>query len=279
MTHKNQHEKAKAFYQWHHQSSTSVLPNAWDAISAKMFEVSGFKAIGTTSAGIATSLGYKDGQHIPFEKMVEVIRTIASSVKIPVSADIEAGYGSTIDEVVENMRKVIDAGAVGINLEDGTGYSNEPLYDISYQIEKISAIKKLSDSLFINARTDTYWLNIGETTERLQETIQRIKAYEEAGADGVFIPGLNDPEVIKKLREAVNCPINLLASAETPSLEVLSSIGIERVSTGSGPFRASATLLKSISEEIMDHRSFETMTSGVLSYGEVADLIGNHSHD
>jgi len=158
MSSKEQSLKAKTFHRLHQQSSTFVLPNAWDVISAKMFEECGFKAIGTTSAGIAASLGYLDGQSIPLNKMVETIENIAKSVNVPVSADIEAGYGQTVEEVLETVKAVAAAGAIGINLEDGTGDPNRPIFDISSQEEKIAAIKELSESrnmpLFINARTD-----------------------------------------------------------------------------------------------------------------------------
>ncbi|OZU88655.1 dihydrouridine synthase [Virgibacillus indicus] len=283
MNHRNQYEKAKDFYQLHQQPTSFVLPNAWDAVSAKVFEESGFEAIGTTSAGIAASLGYDDGQNIPFEEMTTAIKNIATSVDIPVSADIEAGYGETISEIVDKMKKVTATGVVAINIEDGTGNSNQTLYDISFQQEKIAAIKELSDShkessLFINARTDTYWLNIGNPSEQFEETVKRIKSFVKAGADCIFVPGLNNREIIKNLRNEIACPINLLASPETPSLTELSRIGVERLSCGSGPFRSSVTLLKAISEEIINQQSFHRMTDGVLPYGEVTKLMGGNSN-
>ncbi|MGY4689125.1 isocitrate lyase/PEP mutase family protein [Salibacterium sp. K-3] len=278
MSQKNQSLKAYDFHHLHRRSSCFVLANAWDVISAKMFEENGFKAIGTTSAGIAASLGYKDGESIPLEKMIEVIKSITSSVNVPVSADIEAGYGETVKEVVETVKKMIAAGVVGINIEDGTGNPVQPLYDLSFQKEKIAAIKELSNtavdpSLFINARTDTYWLNVGDASTRFQETVKRAKEFEEAGADCIFVPGLTDLESIQHLREEISSPINLLAGPEMPSLTELSSIGIERLSCGSAPFRATVTLLKTLSEEIMDQQTFHHMTNDVMSYTKVADLV------
>ncbi|USK48060.1 isocitrate lyase/phosphoenolpyruvate mutase family protein [Bacillus sp. CMF12] len=270
--------KAEAFHRLHQQSSTFVLPNAWDVISAKMFEECGFKAIGTTSAGIAASLGYLDGQSIPLSKMVETIENIAKSVNVPVSADIEAGYGRTVEEVLETVKAVSAAGAIGINLEDGTGDPNRPIFEISSQVEKIAAIKEFSESrnmpLFINARTDLYWLNIGDSSTRLQEAVKRAKAYQDAGADCIFIPGLTDRKIIKKIREEISCPINLLVDAEMPSLSELSEIGIERLSCGSGPFRATLTYLRSIGEEIVNNQTFHHMTNGnVLSYRRLTEFI------
>ncbi|UOQ43750.1 isocitrate lyase/phosphoenolpyruvate mutase family protein [Halobacillus salinarum] len=278
MRNKDRALKVENFHQLHRQSSTFVLPNAWDAVSAKMFEESGFTAIGTTSAGIAAALGFKDGENIPLQKMIDVISSIVDSVNIPVSADIESGYGGNVKEVVETARKIIESGAVGINIEDGTGNPDRPLCDLSLQMEKIAAIKRLSDSkedgtLFINARTDTYWLNIGDPSTRLAETIKRAKWFEESGADCIFIPGLFDREIIQNLRKEISCPINLLAGSEIPSLPELSNIGIERLSCGSGPFRATVTLLKTISDEIMNQQTFHRMTDGVLSYEKVSKII------
>ncbi|MEN1970064.1 isocitrate lyase/phosphoenolpyruvate mutase family protein [Lentibacillus sp. N15] len=270
--------KAQQFHQLHQRSSTFVLPNAWDVISARVFEECGFEAIGTTSAGISVSLGYTDGQNIPADKMIEVIKSIADSVNIPVTADIEAGYGKTIEEVLETVRKVIDTGAVGINIEDGTGDHSQPLYDLFYQKERIAAIRELSNdtkdtSIFINARTDTYWFNIGDASTRLHETIKRAKAFEDAGADCIFVPGLHDPKIISHLREEISSPINLLASPKMPSFAELASFGIKRLSCGSGPFRATVTLLKTISEEITNQRSFRHMMDDVMPYSKVVDLM------
>lgn len=269
--------KAERFCALHKGQNTMILPNAWDVISAKMFEECGCKAIGTTSAGIAMSLGYPDGQEIPFETMLSVIKNMVNSVDVPVSADIESGYCKTTKEILHTIDQVISAGVVGINLEDGTGDINSPIYDPILQQEKISAIREHCDSigfpLFINARTDIFWLNLGEPESRIDEAIHRVKLYEEAGADCVFVPALKDKEEIQKLRKAVNCPINLLAVPGLPSLQELSEIEIERVSTGSSPFRASVSLLKQIGDEIVNQRTFNKMIDDVLSYGEVSGLV------
>ncbi|MBM7644585.1 2-methylisocitrate lyase-like PEP mutase family enzyme [Scopulibacillus daqui] len=270
-------QKAEKFFQLHQRNSIFVLPNAWDAMSAKMFEGCGFEAIGTTSAGIAASLGFRDGQNMTFEQMIESISHIASSVNVPVSADIESGYGSTINEVLNHVKKVIEAGAVGINIEDGTGDPAHPIFDASVQKEKIKAIKEFSNSndmpLFINARIDMYWLNIGDDSQRYKETIKRAQAYQEAGADCIFIPGLDDLEIIRSLRELISCPINLLVSPKLPSIAELSKMGIERVSCGSAPFRSTVTLLKKISEEIIDEGTFHLLTDDVIPYRKINDLI------
>lgn len=277
MSDQNRSINFHTFQQLHSQSSTFVLPNAWDASSARIFQKSGFKAIGTTSAGMAISLGYSDGENLPFEKLIEALKTIVNSVDVPVSADIESGYGTSIEEVVENVRQIILTGVVGINLEDGTGNPEDPIFDVSFQAEKITAIKKLSRSLhmplFINARTDLYWLNIGDSVHRLQSAINRAKAYQNAGADCIFIPGVKNIDTIEKLRQEISCPINMLAGSDTPSLNRLSEIGIERVSSGSAPFRATITLLRKISEDIINLGNFQLMIDDVITYNDVVELI------
>src|SRR5699024_7430497 len=202
------------FRQLHEQQATFILPNAWDVISAVMFEQCGFKALGTTSAGIATSLGYKDGEHIRFEEMLIAVKRIVSSVNIPVTVDIETGYGETTTEIIENIKRIIKTGAVGINLEDGTGNASDPLHDLDAQVEKITAIKQLSEEnpVFLNARTDTYWLNVGDEEMKFTETVKRANAFERAGADCIFIPGLTDESTIERVRKEISVPINLLAA-------------------------------------------------------------------
>lgn len=267
----------QTFKELHQQSSTFVLPNAWDASSAKVFQESGFKAIGTTSAGIAMSLGYLDGENLPFEKMLEVIKMIVDSVNVPVSADIEAGYGESVEEVVENVRKIILAGAVGINLEDGTGNPDNPILDASLHAQKIAAIKELSQSmnrpLFVNARTDLYWLNIGDSEYQLHSAIDRAKAYQQAGADCIFIPGVTNLDTIEKLRQEISAPMNLLVGPNMPTLNQLSEIGIERVSTGSAPFRSTITLLRKISQNAINHGHFHQLTDDVITYSDVTKLL------
>lgn len=280
---KNQSSKAQHFFQLHKRSSTFVLPNAWDVISAKVFEESGYEAIGTTSAGIAASLGYQDGQNLPLHKLIETIEAIVRSINIPVSADIEAGYGSTVEEVVETVKKVLTAGAIGVNLEDATGNPKDPIFECTLQMEKIAAIRQFAESqegaqLFINARTDLYWLDIGDTETRFHQAVTRAKAYQEAGADCIFIPGLNHIGDIQRFRNEISCPINLLASSKMPSLTDLSKVGIERISCGSGPFRATVNLLRAISDEIINEQTFYHMTKDEIPYIDITALMENNSN-
>jgi 2-methylisocitrate lyase-like PEP mutase family enzyme len=253
-----------------------ILPNAWNAISAKILEECGFKAIGTTSAGIAASSGYQD-RTIPFQTAVATIEQIIKAVDVPVTVDMEDGYGESIQEILQNVRQMISIGATGINLEDSTMDSKDPLYDISVQQKKIAAIKELCIKegipIFLNARTDLYWCKIGDPSLRIHKTIKRAKAYEKAGADGIFVPGISSIEEIQLLRSEISCPINLLAAANTPSVSKLKEIGIQRVSCGSAPFRATMTFLKNAGEKLLNHENFLPITSDVLSYQEVDHLF------
>ncbi|MCY8003481.1 isocitrate lyase/phosphoenolpyruvate mutase family protein [Bacillus haynesii] len=268
--------KYKAFLDLHHQSGPFVLPNAWDAASAKAFQNCGFKAVGTTSAGIAMSLGYPDGEHLPFETLLSVLKTITDAVDIPVSADLEAGYGQSPETVAENVKKAAAAGVVGINIEDGTKDPCRPLCDATLMEEKITAVKNLNLPVLINARTDVYWLNADDPGSRLQTAVRRANRYRQAGADCIFIPGADDTGTIAGLRKGISGPLNVLAGSNTPSLQILSELGIERISCGSAPFRAALSLVKKIGEDIIRRGTFNHMTDGVLSYGEAADWISLH---
>ncbi|MBJ9987408.1 isocitrate lyase/PEP mutase family protein [Paenibacillus sp. S28] len=265
--------KAIDFKELHTQ--TFLLPNAWDAASAKVFEQCGFKAVGTTSAGIAAAHGYTD-RSIPFDTMLAAVREIVQAVSIPVTVDMEDGYGSTPEEVANSVRQVIESGAIGINLEDSMMNPQDGLYDISEQRQKIAAIRqsinRLGIPVFINARTDPYWIQKGTSADMLEETLKRTKAYREAGADGVFVPGVTDIAAIRILRKEIGGPVNLLAGDGMPSLHELQSLGIERISTGSGPFRAVISMLHRIGGDMLEHGSFERMTSNVLTYDDLLQL-------
>jgi 2-methylisocitrate lyase-like PEP mutase family enzyme len=172
-----QRNRAVAFRDLHKRSEILVLPNAWDVASARIFEEAGFPAIGTTSAGIAASLGYPDGQRISRDEMVQVVGRIAAAVKVPVSVDIEAGFGDRVEDVTKTVLAVLKTGAVGINLEDTPGNAGSPLVELPRQLEKISAARQAALSagipLVLNARTDVYWLAVGDPEKRFELAVQR----------------------------------------------------------------------------------------------------------
>jgi 2-methylisocitrate lyase-like PEP mutase family enzyme len=271
----SQKDLAEDFLNLHKTPPLFVLANAWDVASARIFELAGFKAIGTTSAGIAATLGYPDGQKITVHETAEVIRRMARLVKLPISADIEAGYALTVEGVIESVRIVIEAGAVGINLEDSTGDSQQPLFDIEFQKEKITAIREMAQSpgihLVINARTDAYMLSKDEETLRLSKAVERGNAYKDAGADCIFVPDLGDMTItsMKSLIDAIDAPINIIAGPNTPSVGELEEIGVRRVSLGPRHQRATFALLRRIAEEIMEKGTFTGLITEGFSYADV----------
>lgn len=248
--------KAKALLDLHHAAHILVLPNAWDAASARIFEEAGFPAVATTSGGVANSLGYSDGENIPREEMLDAVRRIAAAVSVPVSADMEAGYADSASGVAETASAVLAAGAVGMNFEDGTRNPAKPLAALELQIEKIRAIRQAANSLgvhlVLNARTDVFLAQVGEPASRAGEAIRRASAYRVAGADCLFVPGVADPEIISMLVRSIQGPVNILAGPATPPAPELERLGVARLSTGSGPMRAALTTTREIARVLRE---------------------------
>jgi 2-methylisocitrate lyase-like PEP mutase family enzyme len=243
---------------------TLALPNAWDVASARIFERAGFPALATTSAGVAFSLGYPDIQRISRSEMIEVVARIVRSVKIPVTADVEAGY----DDPVQTARDVWSAGAVGMNLEDTLGDGN--LLD---NAARVRAIRAAVPGMVINARTDLLWLKIGDESTRLDRAIELLNSYLEAGADCVFAPGVRDRETIAKLVKGIRGPLNVLGSTGSPTIAEMKSLGVARVSVGSGPMRATMGLTDRIARELHDHGAYESMLAGAIPYDDCNRLF------
>jgi len=274
---RRQAEKAEQFRKLHHGPRMLLLPNAWDVASACILEECGHPAIATTSAGIAYSLGYPDGQRISRDEMLGMAGRIARAVNIPVTADLEAGYGTTVKDMVETVKAAIAAGIIGMNLEDVTGDDESSQVDISLQMEKIRAIRKAAAELgvpfVLNARTDIYLMPIGPEATRFERTVERLRAYRDAGADCLFVPGLYDRETIAKLVDALKAPLNILASPSNPPLVELEKIGVARVSAGSGVMRAAMGLVQRIGKEILEARSFDTMFNGATPYIDLKRMM------
>jgi 2-methylisocitrate lyase-like PEP mutase family enzyme len=258
--------KVEILRQLHQGPPILVLPNAWDVASARIFEAAGFPAIATTSAGIANSLGYPDVERIPRDEMIWMVRRIARSVSVPVTADVEAGYG----DPVGTARAVLDAGAVGMNLEDSS--IDGSLADLAAQVRMIQQIHAAAD-IVINARTDVYLFGVGDEATRFERTVERLNAFHKAGADSLFVPGVRDPETIGRLAKAVHGPINILATSGAPSIAELERLGVRRVSVGSGPMRASMGLTQRIAKELKEHGTFASMTEGAMPYLEANQLF------
>jgi 2-methylisocitrate lyase-like PEP mutase family enzyme len=274
---RTQNENAAAFRRLHDGSRVLVLPNAWDAASARIFEEAGFAAVGTTSAGIAWSLGYPDGEKVTKGEMVEATRRIARSVDVPVTADIEGGYGRTADEVFLTVEAVILASAIGVNLEDGTGDPGEPLRNLPEQVERIRAVREAASSagveIVLNARTDVYLLAVGEEHERLAHAVERANTYREAGADCLFVPGVGDPETVGVLSREIAGPLNVLAGPSTPPVAELEALGVARLSVGPGPARAALGLMRRIAEELRGTGTYTTLTDNAIPYAEIDELM------
>jgi 2-methylisocitrate lyase-like PEP mutase family enzyme len=253
-----------------------VLPNAWDAASARLVEAEGFPAIATTSAGVAAALGYPDGGVVPANEMIAAIARIARSVKVPVTADIEHAYGATPDSVADVVLKVIAAGAVGINVEDYVPGAAD-LEPLALQVDKIKAIIKASTTagvrIVINARTDGFLRGYGAAQARLGIAIERGKAFLEAGADCVFIPGVRDAPTIAALATGIGGPINVLAVEGSPSIRELEAMGVARVSLGSGPMRAALAVLRDIARELKGTGTYSAFTKHAMTFNEVNDLM------
>jgi len=268
-------EKAEEFRSLHHAKKILVLPNAWDVPSARVFEDAGFPAIATSSAALAVSIGYPDGEKIGKEELFSVVRKIVGVLNIPLSVDIESGFGATIDSLSDTIRRVIESGAVGINIEDISDFEKKTLLPVEKQVERIRAVKSVSDSLdiplLINARTDAYRFGAGDEKARLDEAIRRERAYEAAGADCLYPIGLTDRESILTFVKAVNKPMNVMARKGLPTITELQALGVKRLSLGPGPMYATMGLLRKIAQELKKG-TFETLLTGAISFDELNAL-------
>lgn len=273
---KQQKEKAAAFRALHSGKKILVLPNAWDVASARIIEDAGFPAIATTSGGIAFSLGYPDGQKISRDEMLAAIARIARGVKVPVTADVESGYGDTPEDMARSVRAVIESGAVGINLEDDAHNADHPLVELSLQLEKIHAVQEAAAAqkvaLVLNARTDMYLLQVGDPAKRYDEALRCLSAFRDAGADCVFLPGLSDAATIGRLVSDLKCPVNILAGPGSPSVPELQRLGVARVSLGSGAMRATLGHLVRIAKELTTAGTYESLKDSV-PYARLNDLL------
>ena len=277
MSTQQQAQKAEQLRKLHHGPRILTLPNAWDVASARVVEELGYPAIATTSAGVAFALGYPDGQQISRDEMLDMVSRIANAVRVPVTADMEAGYGTTVDDMADTAKAIVAAGAVGLNLEDVTGPDASSHVDSNLQVEKIRTIRKVSASLgvslVINARTDIYLMPIGPEETRFERTVQRLRAYREAGADCLFAPGLRDADTIAKLVKALDAPLNILVNAGSPSLKELEKMGVARASTGSAAMRATLGLLRRVGKELLDTGTFNSGLDGAIPFAEVNKLL------
>ena len=258
--------KAEQLRTLHHGPEVLVLPNAWDCASARIFEELSFPAIATTSAGVAFSLGYPDGQNIPAKEMLAAVARIARSVDVPVTADLEGGY----EDIAETAAALLESGAAGLNLEDILGHGR--LASIDEQVSRIAAVRR-SGPVVINARTDLYLMQIGDAVTRFDRACERLKAYRDAGADCLFIPGIAREDLIARFVETLQFPINILAVAGTPPIARLKELGVARVSVGSGMMRSAMGHTRRIAEALKNTGQFDQMIEGSIPFVEANALF------
>jgi 2-methylisocitrate lyase-like PEP mutase family enzyme len=266
-------QKAERLRALHHGGRILVLPNIWDPGGARMMEWLGFPAVATASASVAYSLGYDDCQQITLDAMVDVVGRVASAVQVPVTADMEWGYAEQPRDVAENMRRVLHAGAVGINLEDSIR-EGEVLFPIDFQCARIRAVREMAQQegvpLFINARTDVFWPRVpGTDAEKLEEGIRRARAYLEAGGDCFYPIILGDLEALKRIHEAIRAPINVLAPTSQATLKELEEAGMARVSLGPALMWASLTVMRNIAQGLQNYASFDPFTRDMISPDDI----------
>ncbi len=262
-----QKDKAELFLKYHQDKEILVLLNSWDIGSSKLVEACGYKAIATTSMGIAASLGYPDCQIITLSEMVDAITGIVNGVQVPVTVDIEAGYGNNLTEIVDSVKKIIATGIVGINIEDSIDLSPALIDEVEF-CERISAIRALADSLgfhlVINARTDSFYTSAGSPQQKLSESIKRGNKYREAGADCIFVQPVWEKETIATLVKEINAPINILSNptigAGLPlSVGELQDLGVARLSLGSSVMKATLALIKKVADELSEKGTYNIL--------------------
>ncbi len=256
----SQFQKFKAL---HHSKDLFVLPNVWNAKSAVLFQEKQFPAIGTSSAAVANSLGYDDGEKMPFSDYLFVVKRIMSSIKIPLTVDIERGYGKTNNEIYTNIQQLIDLGVVGINLEDSALLNSKvELQEAALFAKTIEYIKNKLESknakLFLNIRCDTYILNV---KNKSNEAIERLKIYETAGADGIFLPCISKDDDIAQAISNTKLPLNVMCIPGLPGFETLNKLGVKRVSMGPFLFNKIYAGISSLSDEIATNKSFSAILS------------------
>lgn len=262
--------KAQLFKSLHSGPEILVLPNAWDAVSARIVEAEGFRAAATGSAGVAAVLGYPDGERILRAEMMYMVARIAAAVNVPLTADVEAGYG----DPAGTAREVIAAGAVGMNLEDMVDRELLPLKEQLGYIRDVKAVAETSGvPLVLNARTDIFLAKDGDESTRFDRAVERLNAFRDAGADCLFAPGIADAETIGRLVGAVKGPLNILATIGTPSIPELKRLGVKRVSLGSGTQRVTLGALQRFVRGIRDQGTLTPLATDAISYAEVQNLL------
>ncbi len=250
----------KLFKELHQQEKAFHLGNVWDVQSALLFQKAGFKAIGTSSAAIAASLGYEDGEDMPFEDLVWMVKKIHAKVNIPLSVDIEGGYSRDVGEIIKNIKVLHQIGVVGINIEDSVVNGKREILNTEIFSDTVSKVKSyLSENsmdIFLNIRTDSYLLGLEHP---LKKTLERIKRYEESGVDGIFVPCIVDEEEIAQVVQSTSLPVNVLCMPNLPSFSVLTKLGVKRISSGHFIHNYISRNLEHSINAIVEEQSFNSL--------------------
>src|SRR3984893_7286713 len=258
-----QAQQAELFRNKHRGPAVLLLPNAWDAMSGRVFVAAGFDAIATTSGGVAWSLGYADGEQTPWEEVVVATARIVRAARVPVTADIEAGYGETEDAALRAVAQISGSGAVGVNLEDGPPHGPVPIRSPHDAADRIRAAREAAKAaaapIVINGRTDLYLRNIGDEPSRFEETVERGRAYLAAGADCIYPIGLRDPATIGRLVKALGAPININVRAGSPSVAELEALGVVRASTASQVALMAMSLTRQVANDLRATGRFDKL--------------------
>lgn len=270
-----QSERAVRLRELHRGVEPLVLVNAWDAVSARIVESLGFPAVATSSAGIANVLGYADGQAIARDAMLEMVARIARVVSVPVTADLERGYGDGVEDAAATARAAVAAGVVGLNIEDGE-HEGGRMLALELQAQRIEAIRRVATEtgvpLVINARTDAYWSPHGTPASRLTDTLARAEAYVAAGADCIFVPGAASADEIGALVRGIAAPINVLATPKTPPVFELRQLGVKRISLGSSAMGYTLRAFRDLACEVRDGGDFARLAERI-PYAELNALF------
>ncbi len=272
----NQAQKARDFKAMHSGAGILVLPNAYDVASAALLVDVGFKAVATTSGGCAFSLGYPDGENIPRDDMCAAVKRMADAITVPLSADMEAGFGESASAVGDTVRATLEAGAVGINIEDSTKHGPRTLIDFALSVERIRSARAAADAsgidMVINARTDAFAVTGDDKDAAFGEAVRRANAYLDAGADCAFVISVRDSAAIGRLAEAINGPLNILAGPGSPNVSELEQLGVRRVTVGSSFAKAALTLVRKGAEEMMNSGTYE-FAAGALGQPDIHRVL------
>jgi 2-methylisocitrate lyase-like PEP mutase family enzyme len=266
----SQKNRAAEFRRLHKGPKILVLANCWDAGSARLIESLGARAVATTSAGVAWALGYPDGDALPLDLLVAAVAGMTRVIKVPLTVDMEGGYGKTPKAVGAAVGKVIDVGAIGMNIEDGA--SSPDLL-----CRKIEQVKRTAErrgvDFFVNARTDVYLRELVPPAKRVAETLTRGKQYRDAGADGLFVPGMTQPEAIRSITAAAGQPVNLLSWPGLAPAAELQKLGVRRLSAGSAISQAAAATAVAKAKDFLRNGDSGPLREGAMTYGKLNALV------